>query len=329
MSDRRDKEPYTNGIVTATTENDRAESENRPATVALIAALITQQLFGAMTFPISKFGLAQIEPLTFAFYRFILASIALLTISHFQKHRLKIVGRDRWKIVGLGLLIIPFNQLTFLIGQSLTGANHGGVIFSTAPIWVFILAIIHLKEQLVPRRAVGVVFAVIGVITIMSGGALVMSMDYLWGDLLILVAVIAWAYYTVWGKPLVQKYGAIRVTAYALTAGALVYVPFGLWRAISFDYTGVGIGGWLSVLYISWGLSGVVYILWYWVLKYMAASRIAVWHNVQPIIATAVAYFWLNEPLGWSFIIGGTITLTGVVISEWPRRRRAYYQESS
>lgn len=324
MSDQRRKEPYTNGIVTAdATGGENAAAGNRPATVALIAALITQQLFGAMTFPISKFGLAQIEPFTFAFYRFILSSIALLAITHFQDHRLRIVGRDRWKIVGLGLLIIPFNQLTFLIGQSLTGANHGGVIFSTAPIWVFILAIIHLKEEIVPRRAAGVGFAVIGVITIMSGGAVVMSIDYLWGDLLILVAVIAWAYYTVWGKPLVQKYGAIRVTAYALASGSLVYVPFGLWRAIEFDYTGVGIGGWLSVLYVSWGLSGVVYILWYWVLKYMAASRIAVWHNVQPIIATAVAYFWLGEPLGWSFILGGTITLTGVVISEWPKRRRA------
>jgi drug/metabolite transporter (DMT)-like permease len=324
MSDEQRKEPYTNGLVTATPKDDELSSRagERPAMAALIGALVIQQLLGAMTFPISKFGLAQIEPFTFAFYRFILASIALLAIVRFRKHHRKIERRDGWRILGLGLLIIPFNQLAFLIGQSLTGANHGGVIFSTAPIWVFVLAIIHLKERVVPRRALGVICAVIGVVTIMSGGAVAMSLDYLWGDLLILVAVIAWAYYTVWGKPLVEKYGAIRVTAYALASGSVFYIPFGLWRAIDFDYSGVGVGAWLSVLYVSWGLSGVVYVLWYWVLKYMAASRIAVWHNVQPIIATAVAFFWLGEPLGWSFVIGGTITLAGVVISEWPRRRK-------
>jgi len=64
------------------------------------------------------------------------------------------------------------------------------------------------------------------------------------------------------------------------------------------------------------GLSLVVYVLWYWVLKYWEASRMAVYHNVQPVIASVVAYLWLGEALTTGFLIGGVIVIAGVVISE-------------
>ena len=64
------------------------------------------------------------------------------------------------------------------------------------------------------------------------------------------------------------------------------------------------------------GMSVVVYMLWLWLLKYMEASRIAIYHNIQPIIATLVAYFFLHEVVGWPFVIGGIAVIGGVIISE-------------
>ena len=117
-------------------------------------------------------------------------------------------------------------------------------------------------------------------------------------------------------KPLVEKYGALRVTAYALASGSALYFPFGLYRAIIFDYAAVPIVTWLSVVYVALGVSVAVYVLWYWVLGRRDASRVAVYHNIQPVIAAAVAYVFLGEPIGWSFVIGGVIVLAGVVITE-------------
>ena len=271
---------------------------------------------GALTFPIAKFGLQFIEPFTFAFYRFGISSIVLLIVVRLMKHAIPIEKRDYWKIIGLGFLIIPFNQTTFLVGQSMTGAGHGSLLFATVPIWIFIGALIHLKEKAVLRRIVGIVVAMAGVVVVMATGAVEISTEYLWGDLLILVAVIAWAYYALMGKRLVMKYGAIRVTAYALISGSLLYFPFGLWTASRIDYSAIPVSAWLTVAYVALGVSVGAYVLWYWVLKYMEASRIAVFHNVQPLIAVAVAYVWLNEPLGLSFIVGGVIILAGMVIAE-------------
>ncbi len=287
-----------------------------PSAGRLVLAVVVLQLTGSFAYPIAKYGLAIIEPFTFAFYRFVLATIALLIVDRLSKHRRPIERSDYGRIFLLGLLIIPLNQTLFLLGQSLTGAGHGAFLFGTTPIWVFVLALIYLKEKFHGRRALGIVAALIGVFLIMFSGGLEVRREYMMGDSVILGSVIAWSYYTILGKPMVQKYGALRTTAFALAAGTAVYFPFGLYRAIQFDYTAVTLGAWASVAYMALGLSIVVYVLWFWLLKYWEASRVAVYHNVQPVIASIVAYFWLGETLTPGFLIGGAIVIIGVSISE-------------
>ncbi len=289
---------------------------SRPSGKFIVSVLLLQQTLGAMAFPISKFGLGMIEPFTFAFYRFLISSVCLLAIVWVRKKGIPIEKKDWWKIIGLGIMIIPFNQTLFLYGQSLTAAGHGSLLFATVPIWIVLAAMIHLKEKLIWRRAIGIVVALGGVGVIMFSGATSFGRDYLWGDFIILLAVIAWAYYTIWGKPLVQKYGAFRVTAYSLASGSLLYFPFGLYMALKFDYSQVTFGAWGAVFYMAIGTSVAAYVLWYWVLKFMEASRAAVFHNLQPIIASLVALVWLGEPLGWTFVIGGSVALLGVIVAE-------------
>jgi drug/metabolite transporter (DMT)-like permease len=289
----------------------------------LLSILIFQQILGALTFPIAKYGLREIEPFTFAFYRFMLSSLVLLGITRFRSKTQPIEKKDYWKIIGLGFLVIPFNQAAYLYGQKLTGVGHGSLLFATVPIWIFIGGLFYLKEKFILRRAVGVVFGLVGVFIIMTSGAIDLGPEYLLGDLIILVAVLAWAAYTILGQPLVLKYGAFRVTAYALVSGSIMYFPFGFYRAIIFDYQNTTFGAWLTVIYVALGVSVAAYVLWYWLLKYMEATKIAVFHNLQPIVASCVAFLFLGEPIGWTFIIGGIIVLTGVIITEkkfQPRR---------
>ncbi|MEW6051371.1 MAG: DMT family transporter [Candidatus Zixiibacteriota bacterium] len=282
----------------------------------LLPFILLQQTMGALCFPISKYGLAVIEPFTFAFFRFVLAALILLLLTRFKNGGRPIEKRDYWKIVGLGAIIIPFNQTMYLWGQSLTAAGHGSILFATTPIWVFLLAIVVLKEKLNWRRGVGIAVALVGAFIIVTGGAIKVGAEYLTGDLIILVSVWAWAAYTIYGKPLVEKYGTLRVTAYALASGTVIYFPFGLYRALQYDYSHATGAAWLSIVYMAIGSSVISYILWYWFLNFMEASRLAVFQNIQPIIATLVALVFLGEIPGVSFLVGGAIVLAGVLVTE-------------
>ena len=142
------------------------------------------------------------------------------------------------------------------------------------------------------------------------------STCHLIGDILVLVAVLAWAIGTVLLKPMAIKYGAFRVTGLALTFGSIIYFPFGITRVISTSLSDISMIGWLSIVYMAAMVSIVAYFLWYWVLKYLEVSRIAILHNIQPIIATIVAYYLLSEPITGSFVLGGVIVIGGVILTE-------------
>ncbi|MBI5267785.1 MAG: DMT family transporter, partial [candidate division Zixibacteria bacterium] len=88
------------------------------------------------------------------------------------------------------------------------------------------------------------------------------------------------------------------------------------YQAWTFDYSQGSTAAWLSVIYMAIGTSVAAYILWIWVLKHISASRLAVFSNFQPIIATAVAFVMLGERPELSFYAGGAIVLAGVLITE-------------
>ncbi|HLP59908.1 MAG TPA: DMT family transporter, partial [Candidatus Deferrimicrobium sp.] len=203
----------------------------------------------------------------------------------------------------------------YLYGQSLTAAGHGALLFATTPIWLFLSALFFFREKFVLRRAVGVALGLMGVALIMAYGALELGTKYLVGDFIILTSVFAWVAYTIFGRPLVIKYGAFRITAYALSFGTLLYFPFGMFHALKFDYSKPTLGAWLAILYMAIGLSVTAYVLWYWLIKHLEATRIAVFQNVQPIVASVAAFLFLAEPLGWPFLIGGAVVLAGVIVT--------------
>ncbi|MCX6826424.1 MAG: DMT family transporter, partial [candidate division Zixibacteria bacterium] len=73
---------------------------------------------------------------------------------------------------------------------------------------------------------------------------------------------------------------------------------------------------WFSIIYMAVVISTLAYFLWYWILKYMEASRVAVVQNIQPIIASAVSAVVLAEPISADFVIGGIIVMAGVLLTE-------------
>jgi drug/metabolite transporter (DMT)-like permease len=278
--------------------------------------ILCHQVLTAIAFPVAKLGLNQIDPLSYAFFRFVLATVVYVPVLLFLRQRKIIPFRDHIRIFIIGLILIPVNQVVFLIGQSMTSASHSSLLFATVPIFIYILAIVFLKERITFRRSLGIIVAAAGAYIILAGGARKTGGESLTGDLLVLIAVVAWAAATIMAKSMAQTYGAFRVTGLALVYGSILYLPFGAYKVIGGYYGNVSIVGWSSVFYMGIVVSVLAYFLWYWVLKYMEASRLAVIQNIQPVIASAVAVLTLGETIGDTFLIGGAVALGGIILTE-------------
>lgn len=280
----------------------------------LYPVIVIGQLIAGGTFPVAKLALNDFDPFTLAFTRFLIASTAMLIIARLTGRLRRIERADWWKLFFIGLLAIPLNQLLFLYGLKYTTAGRSALYYGATPVFVFLLALWYLKEKATIRKVLGIVVSFAGVAVILRAGRF--DAEILLGDVLVILAVIAWAAYTILGKPMIQKYGALTTTTWALTIGTLQYLPFGAYFAARFDYSGVSTTGWLSLLYIAILTSVISYTIWYWALGRMEASKLAIFQNLQPIIAAVLAVVLVGETLGFDFYLGGALVITGVLLTQ-------------
>ncbi|UCE65733.1 MAG: DMT family transporter [Candidatus Zixiibacteriota bacterium] len=280
------------------------------------AALAVHTLFCAGTYLVAKGAVVEIAPLVFAFYRFLVASAVFIVIIAFRKSFFPFEKKDLPMLLLLSFLIYPVNQTFFLIGISYTLPTHAALLYASTPVWVYLLSILRKEEKSSHGKTIGIAVALAGVIAFFAEKGIALKWDYFLGNFLVMIAVWAWAAYSVLGKPLVKKWGAFTVTAWASIIGALIYSPLGIYQAAGFDYTDVGIVGWSGVAYTAILTSVIAYTLWYWGIKHFSPSRVAVFMYLQPVVAAILAYYILYERLSSGSIISGLIILAGVSIAQ-------------
>ena len=189
----------------------------------------------------------------------------------------------------------------------MTTAGHAALLFAITPIFVYHMAIPHLGETWSYGKGIGIMLAVVGsAVIILETG---FELDYR------TLAKLKGTYTDALAKLVNPETGRIH-TAYALASGTILYFPFGLYRLIDADMSRVDTYGWLSILYIAIVTSVIGYSIWYWLLKYMEASKASVLVNIQPIVAGILGYYLLGETISLPFVVGGIIILTGVTVTQ-------------
>jgi len=279
-------------------------------------ALLGQLLLASGTFLVAKFALLEIPVIDLATARFVLSALFLLVLTLTSKNMRRIERSDYKGLFLLGLLGIPINQGLFLWGLSYTSPTHAALLYSTLPIFVFLIAHYYLKEEFHWKKVFGIGLAFTGVLYIMLEKGLKFETQYLFGDFLILLAVLAWAAYTVMGKPYLSKYGPPFLTFAAITIGTAVFLPFGIIPTVQYDWGSVSTKALLSLCYIAFLTSGIAYILWYYALSKMEASRVAVVNNFQPVVTALLSFAFFGERFSLGFVLAGIVVLIGVLLVE-------------
>jgi O-acetylserine/cysteine efflux transporter len=82
------------------------------------------------------------------------------------------------------------------------------------------------------------------------------------------------------------------------------------------DWGGVGWAGWLGMIYMAAASSVAAYTLFYWVLRYMTASRVAVVSYFQPVAVILLSIAFLHEHPTRNLLLGTALVLLGVYLAE-------------
>jgi drug/metabolite transporter (DMT)-like permease len=231
----------------------------------------------------------------------------------------RIPRRDLLGLAALGFVAVPLNQGFFLAGLALSTPGHAALLYALTPIFVFLIARLRLGERATALKVGGIAVAFAGVLVVLGArGAVALggSSRMLAGDLLILLAVIAWAIFAVGGKVYAERHGAVVATAAAVVMGTLLYLPIGLALSDLDRFARLTPLGWASLGYLVVLTSVVAYLLYYWALSRAQASRVAIWSNLQPVLTALLAWAAYGERLTGPFLAGGAMVLAGVLLTE-------------
>jgi len=157
-------------------------------------------------------------------------------------------------------------------------------------------------------------FAGVAVLTMRQAGQ--GTGDYWMGDLIVLAGSAVFAIYTIQLKKVARLYDAISLNTLTYGIGACFLLPFGARPALESHWSALTAPMGLAVAYIIVFGSVIPYTIYAFAISELTASRIAAFSYLQPVIATGLGIWLLSEKLTLRVIVGGTLILLGVYLTE-------------
>lgn len=306
----------------STNSEETDAAPRRPSSFVLAAVLVTMLLIWSCNYIIGKITLRHIDPFTLVSFRFPIAAVVALSVYFSRSNRARLHPRDLWTFIYLGFFGILINQGCFTIGLNFTTSEHSAIIVSLAPLVVLFCAWMLKLESLTAGKAFGMLISIAGALLLEIHHGTSGHTPTLLGDAITLCGVMGFATYTVLGKRVAADYDAISMTAFNIAVATILISPLTVHEALRLDWGSVGWAGWTGLLYMSILSSTAAYMMFYWILRYMEASRVVVLNYCQPVIVVLLSVPILGEHPTRSFIIGSALVLLGVYMAEHVARRR-------
>jgi drug/metabolite transporter (DMT)-like permease len=170
------------------------------------------------------------------------------------------------------------------------------------------------QERITTKKALGVATAAAGVVLLQFSKDT--GTGALFGDFCIFLSGFALAFFTVRGKQKAKMYTPLTINTLAYGGGTLALAPTTIWLSIHFSYSHTTALGWWSLVYMAVFAGVLAYLIYYYALQHIAASRVSAVSYLQPLGATVLAVFLLGEVITPTLVIGGILVLTGVFLAE-------------
>lgn len=259
---------------------------------------------------VMKMGLSYVDPLTLVFHRFLLASLALSPLLLLLRAR---VPRGRRTLAHLFVLGI-FNCLSVifvLAGMRYETSGLTAVVAYTQPLFVLLLAVPLLKEEVNAQRLLGLGVGFSGLFLLSLGGG-TPFLGPTHSLLFIALGAFSWAVATVYYKRFLSSVDPAVTNVLQLWIGAAVAAPLLLANGgFSFPLTREYLP---LILFASLGAFGIGLTLWLVLLRDEEAIVLSFSGLVIPMFALLFGWLLLTEVGEPRFFLSAGLILAGVYL---------------
>ncbi|MFL5558759.1 MAG: DMT family transporter [Gemmatimonadaceae bacterium] len=277
--------------------------------------LFMMAVIWGINFVVVKYATHIFNPVAFTGLRVGTVAVFLLLVIS-ARGGITIPRRDIVRLLFLGVLGNGLYQLFFVHGVARTRAGNAALIVGAAPAFIALVARLRGLERVKRMTLVGIGLSVVGVALVIVGSAGSSNgQTTLLGSVLVFFGVLSWTLYTILLQPYTKLIDVIQLSAVTMVGGAIPLLIASMPALIATDWSRVGVGGWLALLYSSVISMGVAYMFWYRGLRVLGPTRTAVYSNLQPIIALLVAWAFLGENPTIFQGVGAATIIAGVFLT--------------
>ena len=294
----------------------KKDSDRRKELIAYLLLILTMVIWGG-TWPLGRWlvsediGGATIPPFMIAVIRYFLAVICFFLILRFKEGTLNWqFAKEHWKILTLmGLLSVTIYQAGYLIGEIFTSASDASIMVATNAVWVVILSSSFLKtERFAWRKMVGALLAFTAVVIVIGFSPNVNVSNRILGDIMILLAALAYATYTVISRFFLNKTledtesyqpSSIWIMTWVSLFGFLIITPIALIISPDFiipaTYLTIPPRVWMGISYLAFLSTIGAYTFYLEGVKRLNASRAAIFQALVPLFGVLFSALFLQE----------------------------------
>jgi drug/metabolite transporter (DMT)-like permease len=299
---------------------------NRHSHYLTCLLLIFPPLFWAGNSVLARGVIELIPPVSLAFWRWTLALLILLpfTLRHLRRDRAQI--QASWKIILLISLlgIAAFNTILYTAAHTTTAINIA-LTQSVMPAVIVLISFVLYGERINRYQVSAVILCIAGAAYILMQGdwQRLMKLEFVPGDLLMLIAICCYALYSV----LLKKRPAIHPLSFltaSFAVGVVLLFPLYVWefaRTAPLDITAKVVA---SLLYVAIFPSILAYLCWNRGVQEIGANRTGLFINLIPLFTSLLAILILKERFKSVHLMGILLIAGGLLLfnfsSHWRSR---------
>lgn len=274
--------------------------------VAILPICIIAVSFGSILIRLSD-----AHPISIAFYRLLFSTVVLSFFLPKHLPEIKKISKKRWiTLLSIGFLL-AIHFAAWISSLSYTTVASSVVLVSAHPLLVAWISHWYLGEETSKKGYIAIILALVGIV-IMTSSDYRISRAAFFGDILALIGMIGVAGYIIRGREIRRE---ISLVPYAF----FVY----LFTTIFLGFFSLGFSTTFRIYprreYILFILMALIphtlgHTLYNWALKYIKAKVVSVSLLGEPVGASILAFFILNEIPPYITLIGAAITLFGIYL---------------
>lgn len=268
---------------------------------------------------------ADVPPLTLSFLRWSVALIVLLPFVWKRLPRQADSVRESWRaLVMLGLFMTAGSTLS-VTSVYFTTATNAVLVNASQPALTAMVAWAIGAERLSLRQGIGIGLAFVGIVAMISRAdlAVLLAFEINVGDLIMLLAVVAWACYAVQLHASKHLPDSDIVLFLIAVTGTVVLLPLAVIEAFvgaSFELSAEVAS---AVAYLAIFPTILAIYFWSQSVRALGANRTAIFINLIPVFGVVFASVFLGERLFSYHLVGAALVFSGILLGMRRQEPRA------